>query len=361
MAVAAATAVIAPAAFFSAPAAFATGEENTATTESPSPSESSPAPGTSDGSEGEPTEGASESADETTEPGDGASEPSSGAPETSEPAEPGDGGSPSPSASQESPEPSTSPSTSPSTGPDDGRQECEYDEDENGDVDYAVDSDLNTSLSGLPDKIVAGSGFHSFKLNVSNKSDNAYKRLDLGVFAAQIDEKSPWWINSDHLTLQFKDPESGKWTDISLDFDDEGVGYLGFTDVKAKESFSIDLRLSVDKSAPAGLAYALTIGTYVNDDGTCVDAGGEDLFYEFEIIAAGTDPGKPNDAKPQGGKKPLPVKPAGNNEIKPVGTLAQTGSSSMVPVIGTVGGIAILAGAGVMFAMKRRRDGDATA
>ncbi|AXG82797.1 LPXTG cell wall anchor domain-containing protein [Streptomyces paludis] len=222
-----------------------------------------------------------------------------------------------------------------------------------------LDPNLSTSLSGLPDKIVAGSGFHSFKLNVSNKGKNDYKRVDLGVFTAQIDEDT-WGFDTDHLTLQFQDPESGKWVDISLDAFDEGAGYLGFTDVRAKESFSINLRLNVDKSAPAGLGYAISIGAYVNDKGNCVIADDE-AYYEFTIVAAGSDPGKPNEAKPQGGKKPLPAKPVGDKEIKPEGSLAQTGSSSMMPVIGMAGGIAIVAGAGVVFALKRRRSGEAAA
>ncbi|MER7851204.1 MULTISPECIES: LPXTG cell wall anchor domain-containing protein [Streptomyces] len=40
-------------------------------------------------------------------------------------------------------------------------------------------------------------------------------------------------------------------------------------------------------------------------------------------------------------------------------TLAQTGSDSGLPVIAAVGGVAILAGAGVVFALGRRRKADA--
>ncbi|MEV6424070.1 hypothetical protein [Streptomyces sp. NPDC051662] len=345
MAVAAATAVIAPAAFFSAPAAFATDGESTPP---PATSDAPRAPGAP-----EPT------GSETT----GASVPPPATGETPEAPEAGDEG---PRSDEETPAPgteafeaegtkpakptptSTGVATEPGDEPSDGPVECvETDE-------GIFDDQLRTSLSGLPERVVAGSGFQSFELNVSNKGEHDYERVDLGVFAFQIDETS-WDLSTGYLTLQYKDPESGVWTPISLGEDDEGSGYLGYTDVKAKESFSVDLRLSVAKSAPAGLGYAFSVGVYADDEGNCVSSGDES-FYEFEIVAAGTDPGDPNEAKPQeGGKKPIPAKPAGNIEIKPQGHLAETGSSSVVPVIGMAGGIAIVAGAGVMFAMKRRR------
>ncbi|MFE3826261.1 LAETG motif-containing sortase-dependent surface protein [Streptomyces sp. NPDC059092] len=347
MAVAAATAVIAPAAFLAAPAAFAT-EGDTVT---PQTSSEAPSPDASETTEvvtppADPSTPTSEAPEPTesvaTKPGvPTASAPESGTPSTST--------SPSASAST-SAEPTAAPTTEAPGGP----VECA----EDGEV--AFDENLQTSLAGLPQRIVAGSGFHGFKLNVSNKGKNTYKRVDLGVFAGQINEKT-WEDDSSHLTLQYKDPASGTWTDISLDGNDEGAGYLGYTDVRSKETFSIDLRLSVDKSAPAGLGYAISIGLYADDEGNCVFAD-DDAFYQFDIVAAGSDAGDPGEAKPQtGGKKPIPAKPAGNTEIKPVGHLAETGSSSMVPVIGMAGGIAIVAGAGVMFAMKRRRSGDAAA
>lgn len=72
-------------------------------------------------------------------------------------------------------------------------------------------------------------------------------------------------------------------------------------------------------------------------------------------------PGEQNEAEPQeGGKKPLPGKPAGDMEVNPEGVLAETGADSHLPVIATVGGAAVLAGTGVMFALKRRRSTTAT-
>ncbi|MFE1961846.1 LAETG motif-containing sortase-dependent surface protein [Streptomyces sp. NPDC059479] len=339
MAVAAATAVIAPAALFSAPAAFASGNDTvTTTTESPSPSASetttSPAPEESESSSPPATPPTAESG---TTPSSPAASEEDLAPASSPPA----------TGTSTTPAPGTGPSDEPSEGP----AGCL---DANGEVIFS--KDLRTDVSGLPEKIVAGSGFHALKLNVTNKSDEDFKRVDFGAFASQLVDEETGEETGRYLTLQFKDPESGVWEDISLDEEDENYGYIGYTEVKAKQSYTIDLRLSVAKAAPAGLGVVFSIGLYSDGEGNCVIED-SDTFYEFEILGAGTDPGKPNEAEPQeGGKKPLPKPtPTGDNEIKPQGSLAETGSSSMVPVIGMAGGIAIVAGAGVVFALRRRQ------
>ncbi|NUV51015.1 LAETG motif-containing sortase-dependent surface protein, partial [Streptomyces sp. CAI-78] len=40
--------------------------------------------------------------------------------------------------------------------------------------------------------------------------------------------------------------------------------------------------------------------------------------------------------------------------LEPTGQLAETGAGSMLPVIGLVGGVTVLAGTGVVFAVRRR-------
>ncbi|MFD4274508.1 LPXTG cell wall anchor domain-containing protein [Streptomyces cyaneofuscatus] len=349
LAVAAATAVLAPVTLLSSPAAFATPSPTPEATETATASEEPETPpadeetDTAPAPEGEnPAAGEGEEEPPADEEKEKEEEKPSG--EEEKPAEKPEDKPTSPSATPPSPAPSV-------TSPSDICQDTEDDQ--------QIDENLRTSLSGLPSEIVAGSGFHGFKLNVENKGDKAYKRVDLGLVAAQVDDDN-WLPNTDHLTLQFKDPETGTWSDISLDQDDEVIGYIGYTDIRAKESFSIDLRLSVDKKAPEGYGFAIIIGLYADEEGNCVYPEGEQ-FYEFDVLAAGTDAGEPNEAEPQtGGKRPVPAKPVGNTEIKPEGTLAQTGSDSNLPVIATIGGLAILAGAGVVFALGRRRKGDAT-
>ncbi|MFD3971106.1 LPXTG cell wall anchor domain-containing protein [Streptomyces cyaneofuscatus] len=350
LAVAAATAVLAPVTLLSSPAAFATPSPTPEATETATASEEPGTPPADEETdtvpvapEGEnlPAEEEGEEklpADEEKQDEEKQAEKPSGEEE-----KPGDKPE-SPSATPPTPAPSV-------TSPSDICQDTEEPQ---------TDENLRTSLSGLPTEVIAGSGFHGFQLNVENKGGKAYQRVDLGLIAAQIDDDN-WLPNTDHLTLQFKDPETGVWTDISLDQDDEVIGYIGYTGIRAKESFSIDLRLSVDKQAPEGFGFAFIIGLYADEEGNCVYPEGQE-FYEFDVLAADADAGEPNEAEPQtGGKRPVPAKPVGNTEIKPEGTLAQTGSDSNLPVIATIGGVAILAGAGVVFALGRRRKGDATA
>ncbi|WP_199863203.1 LPXTG cell wall anchor domain-containing protein [Streptomyces sp. CB00316] len=347
LAVAAATAVLAPVTLLSSPAAFASPSPTPEATETATASEEPETPPAEEETDTVPApEGENPPAEEGEEkpPAEEEKREEKPAGEEEKQEEKPEDKPASPSATPPAPSPSV-------TSPSDICQDTE---------EQQTDENLRTSLSGLPSEVVAGSGFHGFKLNVENKGDKAYKRVDLGLIAAQIDDDS-WEESTDHLTLQFKNPETGVWTDISLDLDDEVIGYIGYTDIRAKESFSIDLRLSVDKKAPAGFAIAFIIGLYADDEGNCVYPEAEQ-FYEFDVLAAGTAPGEPNEAEPQtGGKKPVPVKPVGNTEIKPEGTLAQTGSDSNLPVIASIGGVAILAGAGVVFALGRRRNGDATA
>ncbi|WP_031044656.1 hypothetical protein [Streptomyces sp. NRRL F-5650] len=326
--VATAAAVTAPVALLVAPAAHATDD-------SPSPTVSETAPSQEESTPA--ADGSSPAADDTT-PATEESTPAAdeSTPATNDPAAPGT----SPSATV-----SASPSAS-ASAPASGPAEC-------GEEDATFDDDLRTGLSGLPSKIVAGSGFHNFKLTVDNRGGRAYHRVDLGVFAAQINEDD-FFVDTGHLTLQYKDPATGTWTGISLAQGDEGAGYLGYTDVRAKESFSVDLRLAVDEKAPSGLGFAISIGVYADDEGNCVFSG-DDGYYEFDILAAGTTPAGGGDAKPQGGSKPLPVKPVGDTRIDPQGRLAATGSSSALPTIALAGGAAVALGVGTMFVVRRRR------
>ncbi|MET9924476.1 MULTISPECIES: LPXTG cell wall anchor domain-containing protein [unclassified Streptomyces] len=346
LAVAAATAVLAPVTLLSSPAAFATPGPTPEATESAIASEEPGTPAAEEETETAPAPEQEKPAAEEGEekpPAEEEQEKPAGEEEKQEEEKP----------EEKVPAPSTTPPTpSPSvTAPSDSCNDAD---------ESKFDKNLHTSLSGLPSRIVAGSGFHGFELNVENKGDKAYQRVDLGLFAGLIDVESGQEATG-HLTVQFKNPETGVWTDISPDQDDEVAGYIGYTGIRAKESFSIDLRLSVDKKAPKGIAYALAIGLYADEEGNCVYSEG-DRYYDFDVLAAGTDAGEPDEAEPQtGGKRPVPVKPVGNTEIKPEGTLAQTGSDSDLPVIATIGGVAILAGAGVVFALGRRRKVGATA
>ncbi len=352
MAVAAATAVITPAAFLMAPAAYATvptpsatessqapSDEDTKTTEQ-APSDGSNASTTPPPSGEEKTEEKTE--EEKTEQGTAPTGPTGPAP------------APSVSAS-----PAQSPSPTPSEGEDEG-EELPYCEqvDENFE-----EKALDVEISGLPGKIVAGSGWEDFGLTITNESELDLKDVAFFAEVENFEEDESKWL-SKYVDLQFKLPDSNRWESIG---DKEWAGgyFWGVETMKPKDFVKIDLRVRIDKAAPAGDSYAFGTGGYIGDvKGQECIAENSGALVEFAVLKPGTsveDPGEATpgegpgkdvekpDTKPQGGIKELPV----------TGNLAETGSDSALPVIGIAGGIALVAGTGVVFALKRRQNGAA--
>ncbi|QPA00991.1 hypothetical protein DI273_19975 [Streptomyces violascens] len=341
MAVAAATAVISPVALLAAPAAFATdGQQDgqtSETTPAPTASESeTTAPEestepTTDPEETEPAPAESESAPEETpgteEPG---TEPTEGTEEPSEDPEP------SPSESDDEDE---------DEDPDDGYEIC-LDEDGN------ELADLDVSVSGLPGQVRAGST-HEFTLSAANSGKNTLESVEWGAMIANDNDDLGLEDGSllSHVDLAFYDPESGRW--ISF-YDSFGVGIaFGETTLEAGQTIDIKLRMTLSKDAPLGAGYAFGFTGYVNEEENCATEAY--AFYDFTVIGASATP-KPGDAeknegkKPQGGLKPVEEK----KTLEPTGQLAETGAGSMLPVIGLVGGVTVLAGTGVVFAVRRR-------
>ncbi|MEU8653175.1 LAETG motif-containing sortase-dependent surface protein [Streptomyces sp. NPDC048737] len=328
-----ATAVLAPLALLSAPTAFAE-ESGTASPSASSSESTSASPSDSAGS----SESASASASES------ASESASGSASASEETKPT--GSPSSSSSSSS---SASASSSPGEEPSEFPDDCPVDEDG---VD--VDSQLELSVSGLPGKIVAGSGWHTFKLTAANHSDEA---LGTVQWLAAIDNDSMsdderTWLST-YAKIEYYDPQTKAWDSIADDF---GNGfYFGQTELGPKETVDIKLRVDITAKAPAGDGFTLGLGGYVDAEKNCVHSSF--ALYEFTVLKPGSsndDPGeaKPGEGKaPEGGKKPQ----GGANEIPATGSLAETGSSSVLPMIGLVGGVAVVAGAGAVFTARRRR------
>ncbi|MGC0338494.1 LPXTG cell wall anchor domain-containing protein [Streptomyces sp. SLBN-8D4] len=329
LAAAAATAAIAPLALFAAPSAFAD--------ESPTPAaaESTPA------GENTPTDPASTPADPASTPADPASTPAGSTPSTSASSSATTSSSPSASASSSA---TTSASPSPSVS-DEPVDECQVDEDDDPVIN---DSDvLHSSLTGLPESIVAGSGWTNFKFNVSNSGDETIKDIQpiVGVGAVDWDFEKDY---SDLVTVQVK--QGGSWADVATQFG-EGGSFNAF-DLDGGDSLSYQLRVKVDREVPSAIGIAIGLAEYSDDKGCWVSADENMGIYYFEVLPAGSDAGKPNDAKPQtGGKSPI----SDVNGVDVDGQLAETGSSSALPVLGLVGGFAVVAGTGVVFAVKRRK------
>ncbi|MEU3506844.1 LAETG motif-containing sortase-dependent surface protein [Streptomyces longwoodensis] len=365
MVTAAATAAIVPLALLSAPAAFAdtsptsgtsTSQESSGGTSQETSQETSSAQTqdgrTTDGdttpdagsgaqsedsqqSEGTPDGGAAQE-NGTAQQDDGAPKGTDGQDDT-KPGQPGDG---KPSPSKSTPE---EPSEDPS--------ECPVDEDG---VD--VDSQLSLDVTGLPGKIVAGSGWHTFELRAANHSDEA---LGTVQWLAAVDNDSmsddeDTWL-SEFAQLQFFDPQTKAWESIA---DQVGNGfYFGETTLGARQTVDIKLRVDISRNAPVGDGYTVGLGGYVDSEKNCVHNAF--ALFEFTVLKPGSSNDDPGTAKPGKGEKPAGGKApqGGAEELPATGSLAETGSSSALPVIGAVGGIAVVAGAGVVFAVRRRGSG----
>ncbi|MGW1104107.1 LAETG motif-containing sortase-dependent surface protein [Streptomyces sp. NPDC002540] len=324
LALAAATAVIAPAAVLAAPAAFAGTTDVTTAAES-----STPTPSGSESPETDADPSASESATAPAEESRGSG--------PSEAAETTESTSPAPDlVAETSPSASTSPSESESEDPE--PTEC-------------AKSDLDISINGLPGRIARGSGWHTFKMNVYNASKSTVKEID--YFAgASSDKNGDDLFKSRHVSLQALDTDTGTWEELSED--GRAVGYVGQSDeIRAGYEVDIPLRINVKASAPVGAGFTLGAGLYVGDK-DC--AGVSDVAYRFRIVNSGESGSKPQ----TGGSAPVPsTKPADNPTGQVSGSLAETGSSSAVPVFAAAGGAAVVLGAGAMFIVRRRRNGDA--
>lgn len=330
MGVAAATAVLAPLALLSAPVAFADETPDTSTSSAAAPESTAP----------ETAPAAPESTPAAPESTPAAPESTPAAPEST-PAAPAS----SPAASQSS---STSPSPSPSESSPGGAELCV---DENGDSTAELSADLKSGLSGLPDTIVAGSGWVPFSFNVTNHGDTQIKDIKplIGVAAVGWEDAKDY---SGQIKVQVLDKSSGTWKTIA-DAAGEGGTFTAFS-LDAGKSVSYQLRLSVSGKVPDSLGLTGGLAEYADDQGCWVADDPNGWIYFFDILAAGSDAGRPGDAKPQtGGRKPL----KDVSDVSATGSLAETGSSSALPMIGLVGGVAVVLGAGSVVVARRRRAG----
>ncbi|MGA5349607.1 LAETG motif-containing sortase-dependent surface protein [Streptomyces griseoincarnatus] len=347
LAAAAATAAIVPAALLAAPAAHAT--DPTSTASATGSTETATIAPTATPAQTESTESGSGGQDEqqdTDESGNGdeggTGEEESG---TDDSASSSPSSSPSPSAST-----STSPSPSPSTSSP-AEEDPELCVDENGESTAGLSEDLRSGLSGLPETIVAGSGWTTFSFDVTNRGDEEIENIKplIGVAAVGWEDVRDY---SGQITVQVYDKAAGKWNTLA-GAAGEGATFAAFS-LGAGQSASYQLRLSVSGKVPDALGLTGGFAEYSDTEGCWVADDPNGWIYFFDILAAGSDAGDPEDAKPQtGGVKELDKV----SEVKVTGSLAETGSNSALPVIGLVGGVAVVAGAGALFVVRRRKAG----
>ncbi|SDK74137.1 LAETG motif-containing sortase-dependent surface protein [Streptomyces indicus] len=343
LAAAAVTAVIAPAAFLAAPSAFATDGAPTATPSETAAETTEPAatPGTT---EPGPAETPSASESETSQPG--GAEPT---PVQSSPSESAD------DKTAEDTEEGTDEDAEEGSEPGPGERPWECPVDENDEEIIGVSDALTTSLTNLPDTVVAGSGWTDFQLQMANSGKTDIKGVAPFVAVFALGDEDAIF---DGFTLEVKDA-SGAWT-VVTDIVGAG-GYFTQVDLKAGEKRTFEMRLKVDGKVPESLGVTIGAGEYSTEDGGCwISSDANEYVYFFDILEEGSElPEKPDDAKPQTGGT-TPIKADKVTEVQGVtGNLAETGSSSQLPVIGLIGGITVVAGAGVVFAVKRRRSVEA--
>ncbi|MFD9326655.1 hypothetical protein [Streptomyces sp. NPDC060065] len=336
MAVAAATAALAPIALLSAPAAFADTSPPATTESSPASDESSPAADDSSPASDESSPAADDSSPATDESSPAADDSSPASDESS------------PAADDSSPATSPTP-TSSAPGESEEPELCV----DNSDV-VDISTDLTSGLSGLPDTIVAGSGWTKFSFNVSNNGDDTITDIIplIGVAAIGWDDQD----YSGEISVQVFDNDSGTWQEVA-GAAGEGGTFPAF-ELAAGQSTSYQVRLSVSGDVPDSVGMTIGFAQYADDEGCWIADDPNGWFYFFDVLSAGSDAGDPEDAKPQtGGSKEI-------TDVKTVdasGSLAETGSSSVLPLIGLTGGVAVVAGAGAVYVVRRRNSGGATA
>lgn len=236
-------------------------------------------------------------------------------------------------------------------------KEAEEEVDEGEDCE--PESDLTAKVTGLPTKLIAGTTT-AFSLRVTNGSDRHMDEIItyVGVHAT---DKSGLKDTGKFFRLQWSSESSPKWKNVKDDYID-AVGAL-----KPGARTDLKMRLTLDKATPAGNGVAFIAADFYNEDGSCGGTPGADM-YEFDVKAAGSKPGKTEDAKPKPagttkpGGKGSGHQPQGSTSGTPAktgtdGSLAATGSSSATTSIALAGGAAVVLGAAAVFVVRRRKAG----
>lgn len=351
---AAATAAVAPLALLSAPAAFAEeGPRPAATTATGTPDPASAAEGT-------------DPENTTSEPGADKDPATDGDPDTDK--DPAVGGDPNTETETEpgpADEDTKTPPAKDPEGPGRPGDEKPGDGEPTEEECTAIEKSPGTlaELRDLPSKVVAGSGWHTFAFRVSNKTSEEFDAAFVRLYAfAYAYDKDTTEITK-YVHVQYSDMDGWHDVDTAIDSDDHRP-FANLGRIAPGDHADLPLRLGVDPGAPTGIGGSVAFATSVDPDGVCGESVPEDQEYRFEIVAApkkpGTVPAAVTSPKPVVTSTPTPSNtPAPQASSTPyAGTLAATGSGSALPMLGTVGGIAVLAGAGVVHSVRRRKAGN---
>ncbi|MGW7290220.1 hypothetical protein ACWGH4_32605 [Streptomyces sp. NPDC054847] len=216
---------------------------------------------------------------------------------------------------------------------------------------------IGTRIDGGPTTVRAGSGFHSWSVELTNSTRETCHRIHPVIVLTAQDRG----LTEDRVTLEFYDPDAERWRPVVLEetTEDEIVGvfddFQGFV-VPAGGTLTVRTRLSLSTDTPSN---TVTVNAAVvqrkGDDGDWVGASGD---HRFTVVAGeGSRSAGPSPARtttdPSRSAAPAPVTPAGVSPSRS-GQLATTGSGPLTRIGVGVGG-AILLGAGALALRTRRR------
>ncbi|MET8940418.1 hypothetical protein ABZX28_25925 [Streptomyces rubiginosohelvolus] len=236
---------------------------------------------------------------------------------------------------------------------------------------------VRTKLHGLPDEIVAGSGWHNFTFRVANTSDKSMKSV-IAYVMKDIYTPSEDFKNLEYLlTLEWYDQDTGTWKVA-----EPGYGHtFDLPGLEPGEHIDFTLRIKVHARPTSGLGAVIVGAEYRDGNDLCGRTGGDDdtgiTSYDFAIVDESSQPPATN--PPTKGEEPATSSPspaqqeirkdtgiearaAGQSEKTETpdsravssGSLAQTGGGAAKWVLGA-GCISIALGSGIAFAAKRRR------
>ncbi|WP_161033232.1 hypothetical protein [Streptomyces sp. YIM 132580] len=236
---------------------------------------------------------------------------------------------------------------------------------------------VRTTLHGLPDEIVAGSGWHNFTFRVANTSDRSMKSV-IAYVMKDIYTPSEDFKNLEYLlTLEWYDQDTGTW-----EVAEPGYGHtFDLPALEPGEHIDFTLRIKVHARPSSGVGAVIVAAEYRDENGLCGRTGGDDdtgsTVYDFAIVDENSQPPATN--PPAKGKEPATASPspaqrdirkdtgiearaAGqsgktetpHSQAVSSGSLAQTGGGAAKWVLGA-GCISIALGSGIAFAAKRRR------
>ncbi|WP_256103754.1 LPXTG cell wall anchor domain-containing protein [Streptomyces sp. ODS05-4] len=217
---------------------------------------------------------------------------------------------------------------------------------------------LTVDAKGVPGAIARGATAE-FTVRVTNGTRETLDTVLPYVAVRAVDESGQQGA-SGSLRLTWSGAGSPAWQKPDADHRTGVVKGL-----KPGEHADIKVRLAVDAAAPLGVGTLSVTADYRNDDGSC---GYTPYYYEYGFALTAQESPAPAPSATPAPTTPAPAPSPAGGALSPVtvsptsvatapagGSLAATGSSSAVPAIALAGGAALVAGAGAVYAVRRRR------